>query len=183
MKDFELEPLLGKKISKLSGGERQRMTLFLVLYKNPRLLIMDELTTGLDYQKRQEILYTLKNNSVQKTILTVTHYFEEINEWANKLLILQKGHMVFWGEVQDLYSKYQCYSIVKFPKDALDQLEVRDLRVVEIDRTTYGAVTVNKKQADGILEDCMTKHIQAQNELKDMYVLYILALNDYKERI
>ena len=181
MKGFELGPLLKKKISKLSGGERQRMTLFLVLQKNPKLLILDELTTGLDYQKRQEILHTLKQKTTQKTVLSVTHYFEELAGWMGKLLILHKGHLVFWGAIDTLRERYKwCYSIIEFPKDALDRLDVKSFRQVEVNNDTFGIFPESQEQAESFLKVCASKNIPAQNRLMDIYVMYTLALGDYE---
>ena len=181
MKDFELGPLLKKKISKLSGGERQRMALFLVLQKNPELLILDELTTGLDYQKRQEILHTLRQKTTQKTVLSVTHYFEELAGWMSKLLILHKGHLVFWGAIEALRVKYDwCYSIIEFPKDALSRLDVQPFRHVEVNNDTFGIFPESQEQAESFLKVCASKNIPAQNRLMDIYVMYTLALDDYE---
>ena len=181
MQDFELDPLLKKKISKLSGGERQRMTLFLVLQRNPKLLILDELTTGLDYQKRQEILHTLKQKTTQKTVLSVTHYFEELAGWISKLLILHKGHLVFWGAVEELRERYKwCYSIIEFPKDTLDRLDVHSFRGVEVNSETFGVFPESQEQAENFLKECASKSIPAQNRLMDIYVMYTLALDDYE---
>jgi ABC-2 type transport system ATP-binding protein len=118
IREFDIESLLNKKIGKLSVGESQRLTLFLVLYKNPNFLIFDELTTGLDYQKRNRLLQIVRGYSKNKTVLTITHYFEELTDWANKFLILHKGNLLFWGTYQELQEKYPYYSILKIPNGA-----------------------------------------------------------------
>ena len=63
LNEFELRPLLKKKTGVLSGGEKQRLTLFLVVYLKPEVLFLDELTTGLDYKKREKILSVIKRYS------------------------------------------------------------------------------------------------------------------------
>jgi len=79
---YELESLLGSRIGKLSGGERQRLTLFLVLAvsKTPHsFYIFDELTTGLDFQKRQSMIELVRQRTATSTVLMTTHYCEELS--------------------------------------------------------------------------------------------------------
>ena len=124
---FEIMDLLNKKISSLSGGERQRLTLFLVLYLKPTVLFFDELTTGLDYEKRQKLLHVVREYSVGKTVFSVTHYFNELEGWANKLLILKRGTPVFWGTPEELTQKYPHYSLIKVAASFDKYLVVRKL--------------------------------------------------------
>lgn len=180
MEQFELSPLLPKKVKKLSGGERQRLTLFLTLFKNPELLVVDELTSGLDFQKRQEMLYRLRSASIKKTVLTVTHYFEEIRGWANKLLILQKGKMVFFGTIKKLEERYSFYSFIRFPRPLGNTPALPGVKTVEIDKGTMGAVAKTQEQEKVILSSLQEAGIPAECGKKDIYSLYLLALSDFK---
>ena len=180
MEQFELSPLLPKKVKKLSGGERQRLTLFLTLFKNPELLVVDELTSGLDFQKRQEMLYRLRSASIKKTVLTVTHYFEEIRGWANKLLILQKGKMVFFGTVKKLEERYSFYSFIRFPRPFGNTPALPGVKTVEIDKGMMGAVAKTEEQEKEILSSLQDAGIPAECGKKDIYSLYLLALSDFE---
>ena len=102
---FELTSILNNRLNKISGGEKQRLVLSLVTFFYKPLYIFDEITTGLDFEKRQEITNIIRNESKDKTILIVTHYFNEIENWANKILCLHKGNLIFFGETKQLLSK------------------------------------------------------------------------------
>lgn len=85
-------------IHKLSGGEKQRLSILLSLMSRPKLLILDELTTGLDPEVRQNMwtgFKKIKESGV--AIIMVSHYLDEVETLANKILYLEKGKQKFQG--------------------------------------------------------------------------------------
>lgn len=94
-------------VKSLSGGERQRLFIVLALIPNPRLVFLDELTTGLDAKARREvwkILSELKEKGI--TILLTSHFMDEVEALCDEICILQKGEAVFYGTVEQ--AKEQC---------------------------------------------------------------------------
>ena len=184
LSQFEIKQLLKKKIGKLSVGELQRLTLFLVLYLEPNVLMFDELTTGLDYQKRTELLELVKEYSKNKTVLTITHYFEEISNWANKLLILHKGHLVFFGTFDELKDLYEHFSIIKVTSEIKGDLkEVCSKNTLQIDlgEKHVGIVAYNEKQQNLLVEKLSKKGVRFQIEPQGIYSLYTLAIKSPKK--
>lgn len=108
--DFQLAPLLDHYVVKLSGGERQRLTLALSMHTPKKLYLLDELTSGLDAEKRSQILQQVKRHTKEKAAIQITHYLEELENWATDLLILDQGHSVFYGSVKAFEKKYAHYS-------------------------------------------------------------------------
>jgi lipooligosaccharide transport system ATP-binding protein len=93
-------------IRELSGGMKRRLVIVRALLNNPRLLILDEPTTGLDPQVRHLIwdrLRKLKRDGV--TILLTTHYMEEAFQICDRVSIMHKGEKVLEGAPQDLIEK------------------------------------------------------------------------------
>lgn len=85
-------------IHKLSGGEKQRLSILLSLMGRPKLLVLDELTTGLDPEVRQNMWISFEN--IRKSgvaILMVSHYLDEVEALADKILYLEKGKQQFFG--------------------------------------------------------------------------------------
>ena len=85
----------------LSGGERQRLFIVLALIPNPRLVFLDELTTGLDTKARRgvwKILMDLKNTGL--TIFLTSHFMDEVEVLCDEICILKKGREVFHGTVE-----------------------------------------------------------------------------------
>ncbi|MDE7423441.1 MAG: ABC transporter ATP-binding protein [Lachnospiraceae bacterium] len=88
-------------IHKLSGGEKQRLSILLSLMGRPKLLILDELTTGLDPEVRQNMRISFEN--IRKSgvaIIMVSHYLDEVEALADKILYLEKGKQQFFGTQQ-----------------------------------------------------------------------------------
>lgn len=97
-------------IHKLSGGEKQRLSILLSLMGRPKLLVLDELTTGLDPEVRQNMWISFENirkNGV--AIIMVSHYLDEVETLADKILYLEKGKQKFLGTKKDFreYAKSQ----------------------------------------------------------------------------
>lgn len=98
LEQFGLAPKSDRMVSKLSGGEKQRLSILLALLPRPRILILDELTTGLDPEVRRGMWEGLK--AIQKmgtTILLVSHYMNEVEFLADRLVYLEKGRSAFAG--------------------------------------------------------------------------------------
>lgn len=88
-------------IHKLSGGEKQRLSILLSLMGRPRLLVLDELTTGLDPEVRQNMWASFENiRESGVAILMVSHYLDEVEALAGKILYLEKGRQQFFGTQQ-----------------------------------------------------------------------------------
>jgi ABC-2 type transport system ATP-binding protein len=91
----------------LSGGQRQRLALGLALLHGPRILLLDEPTTGLDPTARREIwniLMRLKKEKHTSMILT-THYMEEAEHLCDRIIILHQGNILAQGTLKELIQK------------------------------------------------------------------------------
>lgn len=92
------------RVDQLSGGMKRRLMIARALLHQPRLLVLDEPTTGLDPQVRQEIwqrLEELRRHS-GVTILLSTHYMEEAEKLCERLLVIDKGRILATGAPRDL---------------------------------------------------------------------------------
>lgn len=136
LENYELEDLKKKYIKDLSGGERQRLTLSLVLESNKSIYFFDELTSGLDYKKRLSLLAMMKRKVINQTVINVTHYFDEIENWATKILMLKQGQLIFFGSVVDFFSKFTHYSIVKI--DYNDFSKLKETTIKNVNHTDTG---------------------------------------------
>jgi len=80
---------------KLSGGQKQRLSIALALVGNPRVAILDELTTGLDPQARRDtwqLIEDVRNRGV--TVVLVTHFMEEAERLADRIAIIDRGRLI-----------------------------------------------------------------------------------------
>jgi lipooligosaccharide transport system ATP-binding protein len=110
------------KIDHLSGGMKRRLMIARALLHEPRLLVLDEPTTGLDPQVRQEIWQKLEElrRVSGVTILLSTHYMDEAEKLCERLVVIDRGQILATGTPRDLV-------LAKVSKYALEVRDVGDL--------------------------------------------------------
>lgn len=104
---LDLKDLLGRTVGKLSGGQRRRVDIARALVHAPKILILDEPTTGLDPQTRQMIWQVISSLRRERgmTVFLTTHYMEEAAD-ADEVIIIDGGSIVAGGTPHDLKNKY-----------------------------------------------------------------------------
>ena len=108
-----LASVLNTKIEELSRGFKQRVGLAAALIGEPRILILDEPTSGLDPLEQEKIRTLIKKIAKKRTIIFSTHILSEAEAVATKIIIINKGKIVFngkkppgKGKVEKLFKKY-----------------------------------------------------------------------------
>lgn len=102
LKQFNLKDKAKNLISELSGGEKQRLFIILALIPNPEVVFLDELTTGLDVKARRDVwksLLELKRQGL--TIFLTSHFMDEVEVLCDKICIMKKGEIGFYGTVEE----------------------------------------------------------------------------------
>lgn len=118
-----------KKIGALSKGYRQRVGLAQAMIHDPKVLILDEPTTGLDPNQLEEIRGLIKNIGREKTIMLSTHIMQEVEAICDKTIIINHGKIVANDKTQDLRNQQvkQIVLTVEFDKS----VNVKDLQKIE----------------------------------------------------
>ncbi len=104
--DFGLADRRDTQFRRLSGGQKQRLSVALALVGNPEVAILDELTTGLDPRARRDtwgVIERIRDRGV--TILLVTHFMEEAERLADRVLLIDHGRIVAEGTPADLTAR------------------------------------------------------------------------------
>jgi lipooligosaccharide transport system ATP-binding protein len=102
------------KVEALSGGMKRRLTIARALVNSPRLLLLDEPTTGLDPQARHlvwERLFRLKQQGV--TLVLTTHYMDEAEQLCDRLVVMDRGKIVAEGSPQALIAQYSTREVTE----------------------------------------------------------------------
>lgn len=102
LKQFGLADRPKILVRELSGGQKQRLFIVLALIPNPEVIFLDELTTGLDAKARRDvwkILSALKAKGI--TILLTSHFMDEVEALCDKIMILKRGKLIFYGTIQE----------------------------------------------------------------------------------
>lgn len=100
---FQLQEFLQLRANKLSGGQKRRLALAAAFVGNPDVVFLDEPTTGLDAHARQLLWDVIrKYEQMGKTIFLTTHYLEEIEKVASRIIFLHDGEVKVDGTVADV---------------------------------------------------------------------------------
>lgn len=98
-----LRELAGRRVSKCSGGEQQRLRFALALLPDPDLLILDEPTAGMDVTARHAFWDTMRADaSSGRTVIFATHYLEEADAFADRIVMIAKGAVVADGSTDQI---------------------------------------------------------------------------------
>jgi ABC-2 type transport system ATP-binding protein len=90
--------IAGRRVGSCSGGQQQRLRFALALLPDPDLLLLDEPTTGMDVEGRRDFWAAIRADAGRgRTVLFATHYLEEADEYADRIVLVRRGHIVADG--------------------------------------------------------------------------------------
>src|SRR5271156_1505727 len=115
LEELELTEKADAWVGKLSGGQKQRLAVATALVGNPRILFLDEPTTGLDPQSRRQLWDIIR--VFQKkggTVLLTTHYMDEAERLCDRLAIVDHGQIIAEGAPSDLIDRLGGHHVVEF---------------------------------------------------------------------
>ena len=99
---------MGDSPFELSGGQKKRVAIAGVLAMNPKILILDEPTAGLDPRGRDEILNMINDLQDEKriSIVLVSHSMEDIAKYVDRLIVMNKGEVAYDGTPKEVFKNY-----------------------------------------------------------------------------
>ena len=138
-------------VGKLSGGQKQRLAVATALVGNPKILFLDEPTTGLDPQSRRQLWEIVRDfQRGGGTVLLTTHYMDEAEKLCDRLAIVDQGQIIAEGSPADLIERLGGHHVVEFStseKSDESAMEAwRQLPSVESARDEEGTVALNVKE-------------------------------------
>jgi len=123
LKNMGLAMDMNKLVRKYSGGMKKKLSLATTLIHDPKMLILDEPTTGMDPGVRRDVWKIIEEErKSNKAILLATHYMEEAEVLSDRVYIINQGEIVAVGTPEELKSRYAPLSVIeielyKFPED------------------------------------------------------------------
>lgn len=115
MDDWGLTPKARAAFGSLSGGQRQRLLVALAVVNAPRVVFLDEMTTGLDPAARRAtwaLIERIRDSGT--TVILVTHFMDEAERLCDRLAVIQRGHVVASGSPGQLVSAHSTEVSVRF---------------------------------------------------------------------
>jgi len=146
-------------VMNLSGGQRQRLALGLALINRPKILLLDEPTTGLDPNSRREIWAIIKGlRKDGTTMILTTHYMEEAEYLCEKIIIMHMGRFIAEGTLDELRERYGSVEVLEMTLEGCIEegrfASIEGGRVVRCDGTT-GNVQIMSKNIAAVMPAIM----------------------------
>jgi ABC-2 type transport system ATP-binding protein len=144
-----------RRVAKCSGGEQQRLRFAMALLSDPRLLVLDEPTTGMDVEGRRDFWGAIREDSKRgRTVMFATHYLDEADAYADRIVLIRQGSVVADGttaEIKNLASG-------RVVRATLPDADASSLRAL-------GGVTNVELRGDTVLVQCTDSDIVARHLL------------------
>lgn len=180
---FEFEQCLGKRYQALSGGQKQRLTIIMVMMQDAPLTFFDEVTSGLDFETRQKLMELLMKwyEGRSNTLCIVSHYYEELELLAKKLLILDQGNVVDYGEKESLFQKYCGNSIMILDANEENARLTKDYKRLHSPEHLI-ALSCRDEEEEIRLASLLIRHnITFKRSSSDIEIMFINAKAAYEE--
>lgn len=154
-----------KRLGKFSGGMLRRAGIAQAIIGNPKLLIIDEPTTGLDSEERIFFLNLLAKISIGKTVIFSTHIIQDIENLCNNICVLEKGNVKYSGKADSLKNEIEgklwCCEF-----DPEEEQAIKSENIV-----TYAAILNNKLVVRYVSDECKYDNsILVNPSLEDAYI-------------
>ncbi len=162
IEECSLGELLKRDNRKLSGGQRQRLLLGIALVNKPRLVFLDEPTTGLDPQARRNFWDLVQRIRAEgTTIILTTHYMDEAQILCDEIAIMDNGEIIAQGSPDALLRQQYSHVVIELPLDDVSgDLSKLEHRI----RQTEGIIEIETDDVNKTLQELAT-HVHGLNRL------------------
>ncbi len=188
---FELIDFKNSFVMKLSGGQKQKLSIILALIPNPKIIFLDEITTGLDPKARRDMWQMIKDLKREgRTIFITTHYMEEAETLCDRVAIIDKGKIIALDTPKNLIEKSGLMDKITFEAENLNYDELE--KILGVSKVVFedNKVTIYGKGEDllkNIVDYLYLKKVNFKNlktkspNLEDIYLF--LTGKKYEEVI
>ncbi|BCZ47381.1 ABC transporter ATPase [Clostridium gelidum] len=170
LKMVGLEDKKDSKPITFSGGMKRRLNIACAIAHKPKILILDEPTVGIDPQSRNHILESIKKlRDNGTTIIYTTHYMEEVEEIADRVVIMDKGTKIAEGTIMQLMESYKNTRIYKISIDISKRqefkydflYEIEGIQKVELNENCLSVTTIKEiENLDKIILSLVHRNIK-----------------------
>lgn len=148
--------IAARRVGKCSGGQQQRLRFAMALLSDPQLLILDEPTTGMDVEGRRDFWRAIRTDTDRgRTVLFATHYLEEADAYADRIVLLSRGRIVADGptaHIKNLVSG----RVVRATLPGADSARLAAFTGVQDVQTAGERITVTTTDSDALARHLLT---------------------------
>ncbi len=165
MSKLNLKRYSKKMFKELSGGTKRRLGIAISLLKNPKVLIVDEPTVGLDPEERVNFRNLLMEYAIDRTVILSTHIVEDIDETCKNIAVIVDGNIVFSGKKTEFINK------------AMGKVRLLDVKAEKLleAKLKYNVITIKENDDGYILKIISDEDIgkSVDPTLEDSYLVEI----------
>ena len=179
---LELEDLLNKQVKNLSLGQKMRCEIAATFLHNPKIVYLDEPTIGLDVFVKENIRKFIKeiNKEKKTTVILTTHDLKDIEDVCDRIILLDKGQIIYDGEKQKFKDTYGKYVFAEFIiKNKTENIKLNNAQIIEETENrlkikfSHEEVTILKVMDEiskyCTIEDIHMKEAELEDILKEIY--------------
>jgi ABC-2 type transport system ATP-binding protein len=160
-----ISDLADRKVAKCSGGEQQRLRFAMALLSDPALLLLDEPTTGMDVEGRRAFWSSIRDDAKKgRTVLFATHYLEEADQYADRIILVSNGVIVADGTGSEIKSLAAGRTVRASLADA-DTSALSSLGGVDSVEVRGDQVFVHAKDSDAV-----ARYLLTQTDARDLEI-------------
>ena len=139
-----------RKVQKCSGGQQQRLRFAMALVSDPALVVLDEPTTGMDVTGRRDFWSAIRQDAQRgRTVLFATHYLEEADQYADRIILVRKGQIVADGTGSQIKAMATGRT-VRATMTGLSDRELASIPGVDSVEMQGDSVTLHSKDSDAV---------------------------------
>lgn len=160
-----IKAITGRLVGKCSGGERQRLRFAMSLLSDPELLLLDEPTQGMDVEARRDFWQAIRHDTARgRTVLFATHYLEEADAYADRIVLLRRGEVVADGSAAEVKALASGRTV----RATLPDANPAALEAVEgVERVEVRGDTVLISASDS---DAVARHLLTETAARDLEI-------------
>lgn len=180
---FDFGQCLNKRFRALSGGQKQKFTVILVMMQKAELTFYDEVTSGLDFETRQRLMEKMVEwyKDKESSLVVVSHYYEELEQLVDKLLVLDKGRVVAWGRKEELFHAYCGRSIIILDNTAENRSLTERFAALKSPEHLIALSCQSREEEEGIVSILIENNVNFKRSNSDIEIMSINAKEKFYE--
>lgn len=178
---FDFEQCLPKKYNALSGGQKQKFTIIMVMMQKAELTFYDEVTSGLDFETRQKLTEKIVKwyRDKEDTLLVVSHYYDELEQLADKILVLDQGKVVAYGKKEELFKTY-CGQVIFIMDNHENNRELmKNFQMLKAPEHLLAIAGRNKEEEGKIVSTLIENNVNFKRSNSDIEIMFMNAKESF----
>lgn len=178
---FDFESCLSKKYNALSGGQKQKFTIIMVMMQKAELTFYDEVTSGLDFETRQKLTEKMVSwyRDKEDTLFLVSHYYNELEQLADKILVLDQGKVVAYGKKEELFKIYCGRVIFIMDNHQRNRELMQTFQTLRAPEHLLAIAVRNKKEEEKIVSILIENDVNFKRSNSDIEIMFMNAKDKF----